>query len=135
MLNAGITIERSSEIVWAYFIEPNNWEKWWLGGGLKTAKWCRGGQLLWSSGVVSSINDITLGRMIDIPGDKISAGQISTTFYFVPKGSGETIVNIQDGLFFGNVLMGDGGPSRLAQLNSSLVKLKASIESETKQNM
>lgn len=108
---------------------------WWLGGGLKTAEWSLGGKLVWSSGVVSSINDITPGRMIDIPGDKISAGQISTTFYFAPKGSGETIVNIQDALFFGNVLMGDGGPSRLAQLNSSLAKFKASVESETKQNM
>lgn len=128
MLNAEITIERSPEIVWAYFTEPRNWEKWW-GGGLKAAQWREGGKLEWALGGSSPIEAITPGRMIQIAGS-----WMSTTFTFEPKGSGKTVVRMQESSPKGGASFSDGGASHLAQLSASLKKLKEHIESETKQN-
>lgn len=128
MLNAEITIERSPEIVWAYFTEPRNWEKWW-GGGLKAAQWREGGKLEWALGGSSPIEAITPGRMVQIAG-----GWMSTTFTFEPKGSGKTVVRMQESSPKGGASFSDGGASHLAQLNASLKKLKEHIESEAKQN-
>ena len=128
MLDAEITIERSPEIVWAYFTEPRNWEKWW-GGGLKAVQWREGGKLEWASGNSSPIEAITPGRMVQIAGF-----WMSTTFTFEPKGSEKTMVRIQEGSPKGGSSYSDGGASHLIQLNSYLNKLKEHIESEAKQD-
>jgi uncharacterized protein YndB with AHSA1/START domain len=117
MLNAEITIERPLEIVWAYFTEPRHWEKWW-GGGLKAAQWREGGELEWALGGSSPIEAIIPGRMVQIAGS-----WMSKTFTFEPKGSGKTMVRIQESSPRGGASFSDGGASHLAQLNSSLGKL------------
>jgi uncharacterized protein YndB with AHSA1/START domain/predicted RNA-binding Zn-ribbon protein involved in translation (DUF1610 family) len=127
MLNAEITIERSPEIVWTYFTEPRNWEKW--RGGMKAAQWCEGGKLEWALGGSSPIEAIIPGRMVQIAGS-----WMSTTFTFEPKGSGKTVVRIQESSPKGGASFSDGGASHLAQLNSSLIKLKEHVESEAKQD-
>ena len=44
---------------WQYFIEPNNWSKWY-GGNLKKVEpgWEKGGMLIWEQGRPSIIQDI-----------------------------------------------------------------------------
>ena len=128
MLNAEITIERSPEIVWAYFTEPRNWEKWW-GGGLKAAQWREGGKLEWALGGSSPIEAIIPGKMVQIAGS-----WMSTTFIFEPKGSGKTVLRMQESSPKGGASFSDGGASHLTQLNASLKKLKEHLESETKQS-
>ena len=128
MLEAEITIERSSEIVWDYFTNTKNWEKWW-GGGLKSADWSEGGNLEWALGGSSPIQAITPGKMVQTIGS-----WMDTTFTFEPAGSDETIVRIQESSPKGGASFNDGGAAHLADLNSYLKKLKENIESETKQD-
>lgn len=127
MLKAEITIKRSPDIVWDYFTNTNNWEKWW-GGGLKSAEWLKEGKLYWALGGSSSIQAITPGKMVQTVGS-----WMDTTFTFEPKGSEETIVRIQESSPKGGASFNDGGAAHLASLNSYLNKLKEHIESETKQ--
>lgn len=125
-MEAKITIDRNSEIVWSYFTETRNWEKWW--GGVKNAKWDIGGKIEWALGGSSPIETMKPGKMI-----KIAGGLMSTMFTFDSKLKGKTIVSIEESSPKGGAFYNDGGASRVAQMNKSLVKLKEHIESETKQ--
>ena len=125
-MNVEITIERTPEIVWGYFIEPKNWAKWWS-GGLKAARWQKGGKLEWALGGSSPIDEIIPNKMV-----KIAGGWMSTTFTFEPAGSGKTIVKLQESTPAGGASFSDGGAAHLAQLNSSLAKLKENVERDTK---
>jgi uncharacterized protein YndB with AHSA1/START domain len=125
MLNAKITIERSPEVVWAYFTEPSNWEKWW-GGGLKAAEWREGGQLEWMSGGPSAIKAIVPGRMV-----QTVAVWADTTWTFEPSDAGRTTVNWEEGSPKRGASFSDGGAAHVASLKSSLLKLKEQIETAT----
>ena len=125
MFKAKITIKRSPEVVWDYFIEPKNWEKWW-GGGLKSAQWHQGGNLEWALGGSSPIQAITPGKMVQTLGN-----MMDTTFTFEPEKSGETTVRIQQSSPKRGASFSDGGVAHLATLNSNLNKLRDHIESET----
>jgi uncharacterized protein YndB with AHSA1/START domain len=108
MLSATVTIERSPEVVWAYFTEPQNWERWW-GGGMKSARWRRGGELVWALGGASQVLDITPGQRVVIRGS-----WMDTTWTFELAGPGETAVRVgivpKRGASFT-----DGGAAQLAE--------------------
>jgi uncharacterized protein YndB with AHSA1/START domain len=125
MFNTEITIERSPEVVWRYFTEPKHWIKWW-GGGLKSTRWTKGGSLTWEGGGSSSITAFVKGKMVELKGS-----WMSTKFSFEPASGGKTVVRIQESAPRGGASFSDGGAAHLADLKSSLAKLKACVESET----
>jgi hypothetical protein len=49
-----VVVERPRQVVWAFFTEPANWERWW-GGAVKAAQWREGGEVEWASGGSSHI--------------------------------------------------------------------------------
>ena len=122
MLAEEITIERSPEIVWNYFTEPQNWGDWW-GGEMKSAQWSQGGELVWTLGGSSEVLAITRGKMA-----VISGGWMDTTWTFKPVGQGKTVVRVQEGAPKGGACFSDGGASHLARLRKCLVSLKSCIE-------
>lgn len=128
-MNIEIAIERTPEIVWGYFTDPQNWAKWW-GGGLKAAQWRQGGKIEWALGGSSSIEAIIPNKMVKIAGD-----WMSTTFTFEPSDSRNTVVKLQEsGLLPGGATFSDGGTAHLAQLISALAKLKEHVEKDTEPN-
>jgi len=128
MPDAEITIERSPEIVWSYFTEPGNWEKW-EDGVLKAAQWRKGGKLEWEGGGSSSISVFTSGKIV-----KIDERWKSTAYTFEPDGIGNTIVGIQS-TPSEEVDYSDGGAAESSRLISCLDNLKKCIESETEGNI
>jgi uncharacterized protein YndB with AHSA1/START domain len=126
MFEAIIKVNRSPEVVWEYFTEAKNWEKWW-GGGLKSAQWEQGGRLEWALGGSSPIQAITPGKKVQTLGS-----MMDTTFLFEAEKEGETTVRIQQGSPKGGAYFNDGGRAHVANLNSYLSKFRDHIEAETK---
>jgi HEAT repeat protein len=121
-LTAEITVERSREVVWAFFAEPANWEPWW-GGGLSAVQWRVGGQMQWALGGASTITAIAPGQMV-----QISGSWMDTTWTFEPEGTGRTRVRIEE-TPKGGASFSDGGAAHRDSLNSTLAKLKTGVES------
>lgn len=125
MLHAETTVERTPDVVWAYFTEPSNWEKWW-GAGLRAAQWREGGHLEWAGGTKSAILAITPNKMVQIAGS-----WVDTTWTFEPRGTAKTAVGIREGSPKGGASFSDGGAAHLASLNSYLAKFKEHVERDT----
>lgn len=92
MLVAEVKVERDAETVWMYFTEPANWAKWW-GGGLKSADWRLGGNLVWEVGGTAPIAALVPRRKIQITGP-----WMDTVFTFNEGRGGTTVVKQTDGL-------------------------------------
>ena len=127
MLTAEIIIERSPKIVWAYFTETKNWEKW--RGGVKAAQWRKGGKVEWELGGSSPITDFTPGKMVQIAGS-----WMDTIFTLEPTETEKTVFRMQEGSPKGGASFNDGGAAELTKIRSSLAKFKEHVERETKQS-
>lgn len=127
MLEAEITIERSSTTVWKYFTNPRHWEKWW-GGGMKSAQWRKGGKLVWVLGGMSEVLDIIPGE-----GVIISGYWMDFKWEFRASGQNSTIVSIESSTPRKGAFFTDGGASHLVEMKQSLMRLKECIERETEQ--
>lgn len=122
---ANIVVERPREVVWAFFTEPANWERWW-GGAVKAAQWREGGEVEWALGGSSPIAAFAPRESVRLEG-----AWADTTFVFEPEDKGRTAVRIEEGSPKGGASFKDGGAAHLKQLKSYLAKLKDLIESET----
>lgn len=124
MLKTEITINRSSEQVWNYFTQLQNWAYWW-GGGLKEVRpaWQAGAVLVWELGGESPIERIFHGKLMTLGGY-----WTSTTFRFIPQGAGSTLVEIEESEPKNGAVFNDGGVGHLAQLQKCLQKMKQGVE-------
>ncbi len=123
MLTSEIVIERPPKVVWAFFIEADNWEKW-SRLSLSTARWEVGGNLHFEKGMTSKVEAITPGAMVKF-GDSWS--EETWTFVFSP--SGGTTVRVDEtpkGMTYS-----DHGAAALAKTRKALEKMKDAIENPT----
>ncbi|HEY5431901.1 MAG TPA: DUF2510 domain-containing protein [Coriobacteriia bacterium] len=125
MMVANVVIDRPREVVWAFFTEPANWERWW-GGAVKAAQWREGGDVEWALGGSSPITAFTPCESVRLEG-----AWMDSTFVFESEGTGRTAVRIDEGPPKGGASFKDGGAAHLEQLKSALAKLKDLVESET----
>ncbi len=128
MIKVTTKIDRPINVVWDYFTETGNWKKW-HGGGLKEVipGWQKGAKLVWSLGGSSLITNV-------IPHKEIctSGAWMDVTYEFNKKGNTATILEIIESDPKGGVFFSDGGAAHKAQQETTIHKLKACIESETK---
>lgn len=124
MLQAEITIQRSSRIVWNYFTKAENWAKW-HGGDLRSAQWRKGGALEWELGSASTIKQIVPGKRLELDGQ-----WLDSSYSFEPIASDSTLVKWRQGPPKGGAYFSDGGTSTLTQMKEALEKLKYGVEGE-----
>ena len=103
MMIANVVIERPREVVWAFFTEPANWERWW-GGAVEAAEWREGGEVQWALGGSSPITVFTPCESVRLEG-----AWMDTTFVFESEGTGRTAVRIEEGSPKGGASFKDGG--------------------------
>lgn len=128
MIKVTTKIDRPINVVWDYFTETGNWNKW-HGGELKEVipGWQKGAKLFWSLDGSSLITNI-------IPHKEIctSGAWMDVTYRFNKKGNTATILEIIESDPKGGAIFTDGGAAHKAQQETTIHKLKACIESETK---
>jgi uncharacterized protein YndB with AHSA1/START domain len=125
LLEMVVVVERPRELVWAFFTEPANWERWW-GGAVKAAQWREGGEVEWASGGSSRIAALAPCESVRLEGTFVD-----TTFVFEPEDNGRTAVRIMEGIPKGGAYFKDGGSAHHEQLKTYLAQLKDLIEGET----
>ena len=128
MIKVTITIDRSINVAWDYFIETSNWNKWY-GGGIKEVipNWQSGAKIIWMNGGSSLIKKVDPKQEICTSG-----AWRDVTYKFNKKGNTATILEVIESDPKGGAFFTDGGAANKAQWETTIHKLKACIESETK---
>jgi uncharacterized protein YndB with AHSA1/START domain len=127
VIRAQVVIDRSPQIVWAYFTEVEHWHEW-QGYGLESADWKPGGELRSELGGSSSIIELTPEKSVRY--------QLTGSF---TQDSLFTFESLEDGratrvtaqLDYAGVSFSDGGASRRAGLEAALGRLKDLVESDS----
>src|SRR5215210_802043 len=126
MITVSIKINRPSKVVWDYFTNTNNWQKWYGAGMKVTPSWKQGAKIVWASGGDSPITKFIPGKEIGLFGR-----WMDTTYKFIPESDSETIVQVIESDPKGGASFNDGGAANRAQREKDLQNLKRFIEEET----
>lgn len=121
-----IIINRPSQVVWNFFINPDNWKKWNQGVLKKVDPgWQSGATLVWGNGDKSNIIMVEPQKIV-----QIGSTFMKTTYQFTALDKGSTKVEVKFAPM-GGALFSDGGLAHKAQISSARAKLNQCLESET----
>jgi hypothetical protein len=111
-----INISYPIDVVWEYFVEPQNWIKWW--GAMMSVQWQKGGVIEWEDGGISTIDEILPKK-----GVKLSGYWVDHYITFVQLDQNNTEFSFTDVAKNCNF-----GPNHNYDLYMSLKKFKEIIE-------
>jgi uncharacterized protein YndB with AHSA1/START domain len=116
-------ISRPLDVVWHYFLEPKNWEKWW-GGKLEEVDptWQKGGKLIWALGGSDTIDSIVPQKEITL------SAQWSVTTWKFKDLKGSVLIEIEEE-FRGARPRSEAGWQE--EWQTTLLKFKQCIESDS----
>ncbi len=90
-LQKKITIDRPIEIVWSYFINPNNWRNWYVKGIRQVGnEWSEGALVMFTDGSGSRILEFKEKETLQLE----TRGSYET-WYFAEIGKGKTKLSFE----------------------------------------
>ena len=126
MPKVSVTINRSSKVIWDYFMTLENWRKWW-GASISgvSPRWQNGARLTWENGDKSDLPVVRNQQEI-----QISSKYMNTAYYLKQKSKNQTLVEYEFNPCSG-ASFSDGGRGHKDSVEKKLDKLKDCIENET----